>query len=31
VVLFLYFCKCAYTIRLHALEEYGLVIHEFDP
>ena len=22
---------CSYTIRLHAIEEYGLVIHEFDP
>ena len=22
---------CRYTIRLHAIEEYGLVIHEFDP
>jgi hypothetical protein len=21
----------AYTIRLYAIEEYGLVIHEFDP
>jgi dolichyl-diphosphooligosaccharide--protein glycosyltransferase len=31
VLLFLYFCRCAYTIRLHAIEEYGLVIHEFDP
>ena len=25
------FLKKAYTIRLHAITEYGLVIHEFDP
>ena len=25
------FLQRAYTIRLHAIEEYGLVIHEFDP
>jgi hypothetical protein len=25
------FCWNAYTIRLHAIEEYGRVIHEFDP
>ena len=24
-------CKAAYEIRLHAIEEYGRVIHEFDP
>ncbi len=23
--------RIAYTIRLYAIEEYGLVIHEFDP
>mmetsp|Transcript_27897 Transcript_27897/g.41292 ORF Transcript_27897/g.41292 Transcript_27897/m.41292 type:complete len:943 (-) Transcript_27897:232-3060(-) len=26
-----YFIKSAYNIRLHAIKEYGLVIHEFDP
>jgi len=26
-----YICTCAYKIRLHAIEEYGPVIHEFDP
>ena len=31
LLLFLYFCRSAYYIRLHAIEEYGLVIHEFDP
>jgi dolichyl-diphosphooligosaccharide--protein glycosyltransferase len=31
LALLVYFCKCAYQIRLHAIEEYGLVIHEFDP
>ena len=30
LLLFPYFLRCAYTIRLHAIEEYGLVI-EFDP
>ena len=30
-MLFLYFLRSAYYIRLHAIEEYGLVIHEFDP
>ena len=25
------FLQKAYTIRLHAINEYGLVIHEFDP
>jgi asparagine N-glycosylation enzyme membrane subunit Stt3 len=25
------FCWNAYKIRLHAIEEYGRVIHEFDP
>ena len=30
--LFLIFiCWTAYDIRLHAIKEYGLVIHEFDP
>jgi hypothetical protein len=28
---FLVFCWAAYKIRLHAIEEYGRVIHEFDP
>lgn len=28
---FLVFCWSAYKIRLHAIEEYGRVIHEFDP
>ena len=26
-----YCCIEAYKIRLYALEEYGLIIHEFDP
>jgi hypothetical protein len=25
------FCREAYEIRLHAINEYGRVIHEFDP
>ena len=28
---FLYVCQKAYQIRLYAVEEYGAVIHEFDP
>jgi len=28
---FFVFCYSAYKIRLHAIEEYGRVIHEFDP
>jgi hypothetical protein len=26
-----YACREAYEIRLYALKEYGLIIHEFDP
>lgn len=28
---FLFVCQKAYNIRLFAVEEYGAVIHEFDP
>eukprot|EP00808_Paulinella_micropora_P003213 g39285.t1 len=31
ILLLAYICRQAYIIRLHAIEEYGLVIHEFDP
>lgn len=31
IVLIAFICRQAYVIRLHALEEYGMVIHEFDP
>jgi len=31
LALVLYALDAAYRIRLHAIEEYGLVIHEFDP
>ena len=28
---FYYACSAAYNIRLHAVTEYGRIIHEFDP
>ena len=28
---FLFVCQKAYNIRLYAVEEFGAVIHEFDP
>ena len=28
---FLFVCQKSYNIRLYAVEEYGAVIHEFDP
>mmetsp|Transcript_83651 Transcript_83651/g.194503 ORF Transcript_83651/g.194503 Transcript_83651/m.194503 type:complete len:825 (-) Transcript_83651:179-2653(-) len=31
LVLVAYFCLRAYRIRLHAVKEYGYIIHEFDP
>ena len=31
LALIAYFLRSAYTIRLYAIQEYGLVIHEFDP
>ena len=31
VYAFYYACISAYTIRLHAVNEYGRIIHEFDP
>jgi asparagine N-glycosylation enzyme membrane subunit Stt3 len=31
LTLLYYCCIEAYKIRLYALEEYGLIIHEFDP
>mmetsp|Transcript_20649 Transcript_20649/g.43399 ORF Transcript_20649/g.43399 Transcript_20649/m.43399 type:complete len:811 (-) Transcript_20649:77-2509(-) len=30
-LLLLYFCSSAYHIRCHAINEYGPIIHEFDP
>ena len=31
VYAFYFACNSAYTIRLHAVNEYGRIIHEFDP
>ena len=31
LLLLIFICWTAYDIRLHAIKEYGLVIHEFDP
>lgn len=31
VYAFYFACSAAYNIRLHAVNEYGRIIHEFDP
>ena len=31
VYAFYFACNAAYNIRLHAVNEYGRIIHEFDP
>jgi dolichyl-diphosphooligosaccharide--protein glycosyltransferase len=31
LAVFVYICRIAYDIRLHAVRDYGKVIHEFDP
>jgi len=31
LALIVYFCWQAYSIRIYAIQDYGLVIHEFDP
>jgi hypothetical protein len=31
VYAFYFACSSAYNIRLHAVNEYGRIIHEFDP